>query len=78
MLRVEYSQEASNFFYDNGRLTFELMIAIEGLVFSDGLPKVGLHIEAVPGQHTWTHLGYIVVYWIVENRLIVQVVIPVE
>jgi hypothetical protein len=78
MLRVEYSQEASNYFFDNDSLTFELMVALESLVFSDGVPSEGRHVEVVPGKHIWTHLGHVVIYKVEGSRLIVQVVAPVE
>lgn len=78
MLQVEYSTEASFYFYDNGKLTFDLHVAIETLVFSGGIPTVGDYVEVEPGEYVWTYLGHDVVYDIQGNRLIVHVVAPVE
>lgn len=77
MLRVEYSREASNYFLDNGRLTFDLMVAIEGLVFTNGIPSEGRHVEPIAGAHVWTYMGHLIAYHIEGNRLIVQAVAPV-
>jgi hypothetical protein len=78
MLRVEYSREASNYFLDNGKLTFELMVAIENLVFNNGLPVDGNHVEGEPGWHVWQFMGHLVVYQRGERRLIVHHVKPVR
>lgn len=77
MLRIEYSKEASNYFLDNGRLTFDLMVAIESLVFTGGIPPEGRHVEPVAGVHVWTYMGHLIAYYIEGNRLIVQAVAPV-
>jgi len=77
MLRIEYSREASNYFLDNGKLTFELMVAIESLVFTDGIPTEGRHVEPVPGVHVWTHLDHLIAYYREGHRLIIQAVAPV-
>jgi len=78
MLRVEYSREASNYFLDNGKLAFDLMVAIESLVFANGLPTDGDHIEGEPGWHIWQMMAHLVVYQILENQLIVHHVKPVQ
>lgn len=77
MLRVEYSREASNYFLDNGRLTFELMVAIESLAFTNGIPVEGRHVEPIAGVHVWTHMDHLIAYYVEGNRLIVQAVAPV-
>lgn len=77
MLRVEYSKEASNYFLDNGRLTFDLMVAIESLVFTGGVPLEGRHVEPIKGVHVWTYMGHLIAYYVEGNRLIVQAVAPV-
>lgn len=76
MRRIEYSQEASNYFLDNGKLTFELMVALEGLVFSDGVPTYGDHIALEGGWHVWEVMGHLIGYQLIENRLIVFRVQP--
>ena len=43
MLRIKYNREVSNYFLDNGELTFDLHVAIESLVFTGGAPVVGNH-----------------------------------
>lgn len=78
MLRVRYSQEASNYLFDNGELTRELAIAIESLVFSDGRPDQGEVTIVSPGLLTWLYLEHIVVYRILEGNLNVIVVMPVN
>lgn len=78
MLRVEYSREASNYFLDNGRLTFDLMVAIEGLIFTNGVPSEGRHVEPVPGVHVWTYMDHLIAYHIEGSRLIVQAVAPIK
>lgn len=77
MLRTRYKREVSNYFLDNGALVFDLHVAIEGLVFTGGVPIEGEHYVAPDGTHVWTMLGHIVVYRIDGDRLSVEVVMPV-
>ncbi len=77
MLRVRLDKEASNYFFDNGDLTLDLRIAVEQLIFSDGVPLQGTHYESPDGTHVWGILGHIVVYRIEGNWLTVEVVMPV-
>lgn len=77
MLRTKYSRASSNYFLDNGELVFDLHVAIEGLVFTGGIPIEGDHYMAPDGMHVWTILDHIVVYGIKGNRLTVEVVTPV-
>lgn len=55
----------------------DLQIAVEGLVFTTGIPLQGDHYESPDGTHVWTILDHIVVYRIEENWLTVEVVMPV-
>lgn len=75
MLRTRYEKEASNYFLDNGELTFDLHVEIEGLVFSNGIPLQGRHYLS-DDTHVWVILGHIVVYRIEGNWLTVEVVMP--
>jgi hypothetical protein len=77
MLRTQYRKEVSNYFLDNGDLVFDLHVAIEGLVFTSGVPEQGDLYVAPNGMHVWTVLEHIVVYWMAGDRLIVEVVTPV-
>lgn len=76
MLRTRYSLEASNYFFDNGDLTFDLRVTIEGLVFSDGIPTAGNHYVAPDGTHVWGIMNHNVLYSIRENILYIEAVIP--
>lgn len=78
MLRIRYSQEASNYFLDNGELTRDLMIAIEELAFFGGIPITGDHTESEPGLHLWIVSDHIVVYRIEGQDLRVRFVMSVE
>lgn len=76
MLRIRYNHESSNYFLDNGELTRDLMIAIEGLFFSNGVPTEGEHFE-LPDQHyVWRMLGHVVVYDIAGDVLTIRHVMP--
>ena len=77
MLRTRLRREVSNYFFDNGDLTMDLQIVVEGLVFTTGIPLHGDHYEAPDGTHVWTILDHIVVYSIEGNWLNVEVVMPV-
>ena len=77
MLRIRYKRAASNYFFDNGDLVFDLLIAVEGLVFTNGLPLEGFHYVDPFGTHVWTTHNHIVVYSIEGNWLTVEVVMPV-
>lgn len=76
MLRIEHDLEASNYFLDNGKYTFALMVKIEGLVFTNQIPDEGRHREPSPGVHIWKILDHIVVYEIKHDQLTVQTVMP--
>lgn len=78
MLRIEYEQPAKNYFMDNGKLVFDLQVAIEGLVFTDGIPTEGEHTLLADGFHLWSVMEHKVVYQIEGNMLIVAVVAPAE
>lgn len=77
MLRIRLRREVSNYFFDNGDLTMDLQIAVEGLVFTNGIPLQGDHYESPDGTHVWRILDHIVVYRIEGNWLTVEVVMPV-
>lgn len=76
MLRIKYNREASNYFLDNGELTFDLHVAIEDLVFTGGVPVVGNHHVTPEGAYVWRILDHIVVYNIEGNLLNIFVVMP--
>jgi hypothetical protein len=78
MLRIRYNLESSNYFLDNGDLTRDLMIAIEGLFFTSGIPTEGEHTALENGLHLWVIMGHIVVYRLTGDQLIVRTVMPVE
>jgi hypothetical protein len=77
VLRVRLEREASNYFFDNGDLTLDLRIAVEELIFTNGIPTQGSHDESLDGTHIWGILDHIVVYKIERNWLNVEVVMPV-
>lgn len=76
MLRIKYELPASNYFLDNGDLVFDVHVAIEGLVFTDGLPTEGEFIRLSDGLHLWTVLEHDVIYKIEGNLLTVVAVAP--
>ena len=78
MLRIRYKREASNYFFDNGDLVFDLLIAVEGLVFINGVPLEGFLYVDPFGTYVWTILDHIVIYNIAGNWLTVEVVMPVQ
>lgn len=78
MLRVRYDLEASNYFFDNGELTRDLMIAVETLVFTDGIPESGDYVQMPSGTHLWVTAGHIVAYRITGNDLVILAVNPIE
>lgn len=78
MLRTRLKREVSNYFFDNGDLTMNLQIAVEGLVFTNGVPIEGKHQVAPDGTHIWTILEHLVVYHMEGNWLTVEVVMPVS
>jgi len=55
-----------------------LQIAVEGLVFTNGVPIEGKHQVAPDGTHIWTILEHLVVYHMEGNWLTVEVVMPVS
>ena len=76
MLRTKYNKEASNYFLDNGELTFDLHVTIEGLIFTNGVPIEGIHYVDPNGIHVWGIMNHVVVYKIEGNILTVIVVMP--
>jgi len=76
MLRTKYEREASNYFLDNGELTFDLHVAIESLVFTGGIPIDGIYRLSPDGVHVWGILNHVVVYRIEGNLLTVIIVMP--
>jgi len=76
MLRTKYEREVSNYFLDNGDLVFDLHVAIEGLVFTGGVPVTGDHYVSSDGVHVWGILNHVVVYNIEGNILNVFAVMP--
>lgn len=78
MLRIRYDLEASNYFFDNGELTRDLMIAVETLVFTNGIPENGDYVQMANGLHMWVTAGHVVVYRITGNDLTVLAVRPTE
>lgn len=77
MLRIKLEREVSNYFFDNGDLTMDLQITVEGLVFTDGIPIDGIHQLSPEGIHVWGIMNHIVVYKIEGKILTVMVVITV-
>lgn len=77
MLRVKLKKEASNYFFDNGDLTLDLRIAVEGLIFTNGIPSEGFHYIDPNGIHVWGIMNHTVVYKIEGDILTVIVVMPV-
>ena len=75
-LKVEYLLEPSNYFLDNGRLTARLMIKIEDLAWSNGIPTEGQHVEPIAGTHIWHIDDHTIVYEIDDDTLTVLVVKP--
>ena len=78
ILRIRYEQEASNYFFDNGELTRGLMIAVETLAFTAGIPTTGEHTALDNGLSLWVVMGHIVIYRVVGDQLFVRAVMPVE
>lgn len=76
MLRIRYSEEASNYFFDNGELVFSLRYAVESLVFSDGKAQDGSFSELPGSMFVWEILDHTVIYSIEGEWLIVRIVIP--
>lgn len=76
MLRIKYRREASNYFFDNGDLTMDLQIAVESLVFTNGIPISGEHDELPGNMHVWRTHEHVVLYSIDGNILTVRVVRP--
>lgn len=76
MLRIKYSREASNYFFDNSSLVFDLQMAVEGLVFSKGIPAKGTHYVSPGGTHVWGILNHTVLYRIESSILYVYNVMP--
>lgn len=76
MLRIKLNKEASNYFFDNGDLTLDLRIAVEGLIFTNGIPSTGFHYIDPNGIHVWGILNHTVVYKIAGDILTVIVVMP--
>jgi hypothetical protein len=77
VLRVKLSKEASNYFFDNGDLVLDLRMAVEGLIFTNGIPTQGLHQVDQNGIHGWEIMNHSVIYKIEGSLLIVIVVMPV-
>ena len=75
-LKVEYLLEPSNYFLDNGRLTAKLMIKIEGLAFTAGIPEEGYYVEPLAGTYVWYVDNHTVVYEIEGDQLTVLIVKP--
>ena len=78
ILRIRYEQEASTYFFDNGELTRELMIAVETLAFTAGIPTTGDHTALDNGLSLWVVMGHIVIYRVVGDQLFVRAVMPAE
>ena len=76
MLRVQLKKEASNYFFDNGDLTLDLRMAVEELIYTNGIPTDGLHYVDPNGIHVWGIMDHVVVYKIEGNILTVIVVMP--
>ena len=78
MLRVRYEQEASNYFFDNGELVRDLLIAVETLAFTAGIPNTGNHTALDDGLFLWVVMDHIVIYRVAGDTLFVRTVMPVE
>jgi hypothetical protein len=76
MLRIKYELPVSNYFWDNGELTFALHVAIEGLTFTQGIPTEGEHSVLSDGLHLWVVMEHIITYKIEGNTLTVWSVAP--
>ena len=76
MLRIRYSKETSNYFFDNSSLVSVLQEAVEGLVFTDGIPTEGFHYTDPNGRHVWGIYDHTVVY-VIDGRIIyIETVMP--
>lgn len=76
MLRTKLDRAVSNYFFDNGSLTFDLQVAVEGLVFTNGIPSEGVHDELPGNMHVWRILNHLVAYQIDGNLIRVLTVKP--
>ena len=71
MLQIKYNLEASNYILDGDELTRELMIAVETLAFTAGIPVHDEHYELPDLMHVWHVMGHIVVYDVIGDLLTV-------
>lgn len=76
MLRTKFDREVSNYFFDNGELTFDLQVAVEELAFTGGIPMEGDHYALPDNMHVWRIYGHAVVYKIDGNEIRVRTVMP--
>lgn len=76
MWQVQLKREPGNYFFDNGELTLALRMVLEELIFKNGIPTEGIHHVDPNGMHVWGILGHVVVYRIVGETIIVEIVIP--
>lgn len=78
---LEYSNEVKFYFLDNHPYTFDLLVRIEELKFTqDGIPPEGCHQDE-PGYCLWEVLGHVVSYRRLageERRLEILIVKPLE
>ena len=76
--QVRLKREPSNYFFDNGSFPLDLRLAVEELIFKNGIPTEGIHHVDPNGMHVWGILGHVVVYRLEGQSIIVEVVIPAE
>ncbi len=74
MVRIKLDREVSNYFFDNGELTFELQVAVEGLVFTGGIPVAGESAAIPDNMYVWRIQGHAVVYKLDGNEIRVRTV----
>lgn len=80
MWELDYSDEAKCYFLDNYPYTFDLLIKIEELKFTEeGLPTAGYQL-AEAGYYWWEVLDHFVIYRVRPEvkRIRVFVVKPVD
>lgn len=80
MWQIEYSDEVKFYFLDNYPYTFDLLVRIEELKFSEnGIPPEGCRVLE-PQRYWWEVLGHIVIYRLVPESGVLRVLIvkPIE
>jgi len=73
MWELEYADEVKFYFLDNYPYTFELLVKIEELKFSeDGMPFAG-DAGFRADYYWWRILNHTVIYWIFADRQTIRI-----